>query len=50
MSSVILRSLISVYRSQLARYDNRDECEIAESLIDPAWQWEVDFQEVIDSS
>jgi len=22
---------------QLARYDNRDECEITESLIDPDW-------------
>ena len=29
---------------QLARYDNRGECEIAESLIDPDW-WEVGFQE-----
>ena len=25
----------------MARYDNRDECEIAESLLDPDWLWEV---------
>jgi hypothetical protein len=30
----------------LARYDNRDECEIAESLIDPDWYWEVGIAEV----
>jgi hypothetical protein len=37
MSSVNFAILISVQRSQLARYGNRDECEIAESRIDPDW-------------